>query len=159
MWIDVAGGQPLDIVELGEFAGIVRRRVGHEFLMRLLAKVAGIDEKQDAFGATKLEQTVNRCDGGENLAGTGGHVDKGARFVLCQRLLQASDGVDLALAQVACRQLRHLHSPAAQGVGLSCPVGKRLWLEEMKQLTGAGQGIGSVSEPDDLAGSLVKEAE
>ncbi len=100
MRVDGGRGQPLHVVELGEFARIVGRRVGHEFLMRLLAEVAGIDQKQDALGAAELEQAVDRGDGGKGFARAGGHVHQGAGLVLCQRLFQPGDGADLAIAQV-----------------------------------------------------------
>ena len=60
MRIDVAAGQALHVVQLGELAAIVRRRVRHELLMRLLAEVARIDQEQDAFGTAELEQAVDR---------------------------------------------------------------------------------------------------
>ena len=53
--------------------------IGHEFLLGLLAEVAGIDEEQDAFGVGVFEQAIDGGDGGEGLAGAGGHLDQGAR--------------------------------------------------------------------------------
>jgi len=40
--VDVGRGQALHVVQLGELAPVVGRRVGHELLMRLLAEIAGI---------------------------------------------------------------------------------------------------------------------
>ena len=90
--------------------------------MGLLAKVAGVDQKQDAPGAAELEQAIDRGDGGEGLAGAGGHVHQGAGFVQGKRLFQPGDGADLAVAQVPFRQRRHLLGQmAAQGVRLGEP--------------------------------------
>ena len=149
----------MDVVQLGELAAIVRWRVGHELLVRLLAQVAGVDQKQDAPGAAELEQAVDRGDGGESLAGAGGHVDQGAWLVPGQRFFQAGDGADLAVAQVALRQRRHLGEAAAQGVRLRGPFGQGFGLEEVEQLAGARHRIGAVGEEDDLAGAFVEEAE
>jgi hypothetical protein len=79
--VDAGRGQALHVVELGELAAIVGRRVGHELLVRLFAQVAGIDQKQDALGTAKLEQAVHRRDGGKRFARAGGHVHQGAGFV------------------------------------------------------------------------------
>ena len=159
MRIEAAGAEPLHVVQLGELAAVVGRRVGHEFLMRLLAEVAGVDEKQDAPGAAELEQAVDGGDRGEGLAGAGGHVDEGARLVLRQRLLQPGDGADLAVAQVALGQRRHLLEPTAQSVRVRSPVGQRLRTEEMEQLAGARRGIGAIGEIDDLPGAFVEKTQ
>jgi hypothetical protein len=112
--------QALHVVQLGELAAVVRRRVGHELLMRLLAEVARVDQEQDALGAAELEQAVHRGDGGEGLARAGGHVHQRARLVQGQRFFQPGDGADLAVAQVAGGQRGHvLGQAAAQGVGLA----------------------------------------
>ncbi|MBG6075794.1 hypothetical protein IWX85_001619 [Polaromonas sp. CG_9.11] len=79
--VDGAAGQPLHVVQLGEFSAIVGRAVGHERLVRLLAKVARIDQKQNPFGTAELEQAVHGRDGGEGLARAGGHVHQRARLV------------------------------------------------------------------------------
>jgi hypothetical protein len=107
MRVDAGRGQALHVVELGELAAIVGRRVGHEFLMGLLAEVAGIDQKQDALGAAELEQAIDRGDGGKGFARAGGHVHQGAGFVQRQRLFQPGDGADLAVAQVLLGQRGH----------------------------------------------------
>ena len=49
MRVNIGGGQALNVVQLGELAGVIRWRVGHEFLVRLLSQVACIDQKQDAL--------------------------------------------------------------------------------------------------------------
>ena len=69
MRVDGGRGQALDVVELGELARVVRRRVGHELLMRLFAQVAGIDQEQDALGAAKFEQAIDRGDRGRGVDG------------------------------------------------------------------------------------------
>ena len=110
-------GQALHVVQLGELAAVVGRRVGHELLVRLLAEVARIDQEQDALGAAELEQAVDRGDGGEGLAGAGGHVHQGAGLVQRQRFLQPGDGADLAVAQVCVRAAPAF---ARQGGGAGC---------------------------------------
>jgi hypothetical protein len=160
MRVDVGRGQPLHVVELGELAAVVRRRVGHELLMRLLAEVARVDQEQDALGAAELEQAVHRGDGGEGLAGAGGHVHQRARLVLRQRLFQPGDGADLAIAQIALGQRGHLLGQAAtQGVGLRQPFGASVsGLKKWKIRASAAPGR-VVGEADDLAGGFEQEAQ
>ncbi len=101
---NVARFEPVHAVELGEFAVIVVGQIGHELLLRLLAKVSGVDEKEDLAGAGVFEQPVDGGDGGEGLARAGGHLDEGARFVLPEGFLERGDGVELTLAQAIGRQ-------------------------------------------------------
>ncbi len=153
--VDAGAAETLHVVQLGELAAVIRRRVGHEFLMRLFAEVARIHQKQDAPGAAKLEQAIHGGDGGEGFARASGHVHQGAGLVLRQRLLQPGDGADLAIAQVAFGQDGHaLGQAAAQGVGLTQPCGERFWLEKMENFPRTWRGVGVVGEADDLAGSL-----
>ena len=104
--------------------------------MRLLAEVACIHQKQDAFGPAKFEQAIDRGDGGEGFAGAGGHMNQGAGLVQGQRLFQAGDGTYLAVTQVAHQERRHLLcQAAAQGVGLSQPGRQLFRLEEMENFS------------------------
>ena len=75
---DVGGSEAGDGVEFGELAVVVVGGVGEELLLGLLAEVAGVDEEEDAADAGVFEQAVDRRDGGEGLARTGGHLDEGA---------------------------------------------------------------------------------
>lgn len=52
---DVGGFQALDVVELGEFAVIVERDVGHHFLLGLFAEVLCVDQEEHALGVGVLE--------------------------------------------------------------------------------------------------------
>ena len=52
-----------------------------EFLQRLVAEVAAVDEEEHAARAGELDEAVDEVDGGEGLAAAGGHLDQGARFV------------------------------------------------------------------------------
>ena len=160
MGVEAARCQPLHVVELGELAGVVGRRVGHEFLMRLLAEVARVHQEEHALGAAELQQPVDGRDGGKRFARAGGHVDEGAGLVERQRGFKARDGVDLAAAQVGGGQRRHgLGQAAAQGAGLRLPFGQLGRLEEVEELARAGRGVGVVGEADDLAGGFEQEAQ
>ncbi len=160
MRVDVGRCQALHVVELGELARVVGRLVGHEFLVRLLAQVAGVHQKQNALGPAKFQQAVHRGDGGKGFARAGGHVHQGAGFVLRQRLLQPGDGAHLAVAQIFFWQGGHvLCQAAAQGVGLRQPCRQGLRLEEVKNFTRAWCGVGTVGKADDLAGGLEQKAQ
>ena len=98
MRVDGAAGEALHVVQLGKFATIVGRRVGHELLVRLFAQIAGIDQKQNTFGTAKFKQAVDRGDSGEGFARTGSHMYQSAGFVAGERLFQPRDGADLAVA-------------------------------------------------------------
>lgn len=87
--------------------------------MGLLAEISGVDEEQDALCPTKLEQAIDRGDGGESLSRTGGHVYEGEGLILGERVFESGDGADLAIAQVSCRQRGHLLGQATT---------QRLWL-------------------------------
>ena len=96
---DEGGFEALDVVELGELAVVVVRQVGHEFLLGLLAEVLRVDQEQDALGIGVLEQAIDGCDGGEGLAGAGGHLDERAGPVVLEGFFQIFDRRDLAVAQ------------------------------------------------------------
>ncbi len=87
--------QPLDDELFGELEVVVGRDVLLEFLERLVAEVAAVDEEEDATRAAELDEPVDEVDGGEGLAAAGGHLDQGARTVLGQRLFEIRNGGDL----------------------------------------------------------------
>ena len=159
MRVDAGRRQTLHVVKLGELAGIIGRCVGHEFLMRLLAEVAGIDQKQNALGATELEQTVHRGDGSKGFARTSRHVHQGAWLVHPQRFFQPCHSADLAIAQIPLWQGGHVLSQAAtQGFWLPYPTRQCFGLEKVEYLAGARRGVAVVGETDDLAGRFKQEA-
>lgn len=82
------------------FGGIIERHIGHHFLLSLLAKIFGIDQKQNALGIRIFEQAVNRGDRGVGFARAGCHLDQGARTTRLKRGFQIDDGGFLAIAQV-----------------------------------------------------------
>jgi hypothetical protein len=136
MGIDVAAGQALHVVQLRELTAVIRWRIRHELLVRLLAQVARINQKQDALRATELEQTIYGRDGCKCFARTRGHVNQCARTILGQRFFHAGDGRDLALAQVACGQRWHRFLEAAtQSVRLGKTFAQMLRSEEVENLT------------------------
>ena len=87
--------QALDDVLLGELEVVVGRGVLLEFLERLVAEVAAVDQEQHAPGAGELDEPVDEGDGGEGFARAGGHLDEGAGAVFLERLFEVVDGRDL----------------------------------------------------------------
>ncbi len=73
--------------------------------MCLFAEVAGIDQKQNALGTAGLEQAIHRGNSGEGFTRTRSHMHQDTQLISRQRLLQPDDGADLALTQIAFRQL------------------------------------------------------
>ena len=49
----------LDFVELGELAMVIGRAVALEFLFRLFAEIASIDQKEHAPRATEFDQPID----------------------------------------------------------------------------------------------------
>ena len=64
---------------VGELAAVVGGGELLEFVVGLAAEVAAVDEEEDALGTGELDEAVGLGDGGEGLAGAGGHLDEGAR--------------------------------------------------------------------------------
>ena len=87
--------QPLDGVQLGEPAVVVRGAEALELLLGLLAEVAPVDEEQHAARAGVADEAVDRRDGGDRLAGAGGHLDQRARMAAPERPLQVGHRLDL----------------------------------------------------------------
>ena len=104
---DVGGLQALDVVELGEFAVIVKRHIRHHFLLGLFAQVFGIHQKQDALGMGVFEQPVNGRNGGVGLASASGHLDERPGAVSLEGFFEVGDGGFLAIAQAKffCRKV------------------------------------------------------
>ena len=104
------------------FPVVVARHVGHELLVRLLAQVPGVDQKQDALGVGVLEEAVDRGDGGVGLAGAGRHLHEGPRVVPLERGFEAFDGDNLAPSQPRRIQVRKALKPCAQRPRLREPL-------------------------------------
>ena len=57
-----------------------------EFLQGLVGEIAAVHQEQDSSCAGELDQAIDEAYGGEGLAGTGGHLDQGARTIFLERL-------------------------------------------------------------------------
>ena len=101
-----------------------------EFLERLVAEVATIDEKEHPLGPAELNEPVDEVDGGEGLAAASGHLDQGARTVLGQRLFEIRNGGDLRGPEAGGDQRWQRPQTSAEGGRLICCQGcalKILW--------------------------------
>ncbi len=112
--VERVAGQALDDVFLGELEVVVGRDVLLEFLERLVAEVAAVDQEQHAPRAGELDQAVDEGNRGEGLARAGGHLDQGARAVFPQGVFEVVDGRDLRGPEAFLDQLWHV---AAGGRG------------------------------------------
>ena len=160
--VDVRRGEVLDVVEFGEEAAGVGRAVAVELVAGLLTEIRAVHEKEDAAGLGVFDEAIGEGAGGECFPRTGGHVDERARAVLGEGLLQAGDGLDLALAHAQRGERMsegHLRESGAQGVGLSSPFGERLGTMKGEDAAGAGSGIAFVAEESFDAGGFVEERE
>ena len=106
--------QPLDVVQLGEFAVVVAGQVGLEFLLGLFAQIPGVYKKEDAPGVSVFEQPVDRGDGGVGLARAGRHLNEGARAVVLEGFFQILDGINLARSETRGVQTRKRLKPPTE---------------------------------------------
>jgi hypothetical protein len=157
--IDAAGAEHLDVVEVGELAAVVGGGELLEFVDGLAAEVAAVDEEEDALRPGVLDEAVGLGDGGEGLAGTGGHLDECARAVGGEGFFKAGDGVDLALAERGGVQRGELAKAGAEGVGLLDEFKQVLGSVEGKDRPRAGVGVALVAEVGFDAGRLVGEGQ
>ncbi len=168
--IDLVGLEVLDVVELGEFPAVVRRRVLLELLERLPAQVGAVHEEEHPPGAAVLDQAIGRGDGGKRLAAPGGHLDEGAGAVLLERALEALDRPALDVPEARRQQLRQVLKPGAEGRGAAVqgmpgrelgrgpePLGQRLGPVEVEDRPAAGLGIEAVGEAGLDARALIEE--
>ena len=155
----MARGETGDGVKLGELAVVVRWRVSKKFLLGLLGQVAGVDEKEHAFGTGVFEEAVDRADRGEGFARAGGHLHEGTRFGSAKRRLQLRDGIDLALAESGRIKRRQISQTVPQGTARGEPFTQRLRTMKRKDLARAGLGVALVGEAGEHAGGFVKKRE
>ena len=153
--VDARAVQVLDDVGVGEAVGGARRVEVLKLLQRLVAEVVAVHQEQNAFGARLANQPPGERAGGEGLAGAGGELNQRPGPVLGQRSFKAGDGLDLAVAQTARVERRHLPQPGAQGVGLAQPVVQRLGAVKGEQPARARLGVAPVAEEGLGAGALV----
>ena len=73
--------------------------------------VAAVHQEEHPAGAAVLDQAVDRRDGGDRLAGTGGQLDQGPRPVALERVLPVGDGLDLIGVEAAGLHRRHGGDP------------------------------------------------
>ena len=105
--------QPLDVVSFAKLAMVVRRLEVGEFRLRLL-EVASIHEEQHATNSTGHDEPVALGHGRPRLARCGGHLQKCARSVVVQRLLELGDRLELVRIELAALESRHRAQPRAQ---------------------------------------------
>ncbi len=106
--------QALDVVQLGELAAVVGRRVLLELLQRLAPEVGAVDQEQHALHAAELDHAVDGGDRRPRLAAAGRHLDQRSRPVVGQRLLQVADRPRLHVPQVRVMERRHRPQRRAQ---------------------------------------------
>jgi hypothetical protein len=157
--IDAAGAEHLDIVEVGELAAVVGSGELLEFINCLTTEVAAIDEEENAPRSSVLDKAVGLGDRREGLAGTGGHLDEGARAVGGERSLKAADSVDLALAERGRVQRRELAKPGSEGGRLLDELQQVLRRVEANDRARAGIGVALVAEVGLDASALVREGQ
>lgn len=157
--IDAAGAEHLDVVEVGELAAVVGSGELLEFVDGLAAEVAAVDEEEDALGTGVLDEAVGLGDGGEGLAGAGGHLDEGARAVGGEGFFELRDGVDLALAERSGVQRGEMPKAGAEGIGLLDEFEQVLGRVEGEDGARAGVGVALVAEVGFDAGGLVGEGQ
>lgn len=157
--IDAAGPEHLDVVEAGELAAVVGGGELLEFVDGLATKVAAIDEEEDAPGTGVLDEAIGLGDRREGLAGTGGHLDEGARAVGGKRFLKAADGVDLALAERGRVQRGQLPETGSEGVRLLDELQQVLRGVKAKDRARPGIGVTLVAEVGLDASALVREGQ
>ena len=138
--------QALDIVGLGELAVGVGQVVLVELALGLFAKVVAVHNEQHAARIGVLDKAVGEGAGGVGLAGAGGHLDQRAGLILRERLLQAGDGFDLAIAHAGGDERRQLAQPGAQRVGFTQPFGEGFRLMEGEDIARARLRIARVAE-------------
>src|SRR5690606_19221581 len=81
------------------------------------------------------------------------------RLILRQGLLQALDGLDLAVTQTVRIQGRQLLQPRAKGFRLQQPLTKGLWTVECEHPARTRLRVAPVAEEGLLAGALVRKDE
>jgi hypothetical protein len=112
---DGVRGEPLDVVQLGEFPVVVGRAVALELLLGLLAEVRPVDQEQHAPRAPELDQPVGGGDRHDRLPRARRHLHQRAGPVPEQRVLQVDNGLQLVGEEE--RPLHRRHRPQARAEG------------------------------------------
>ena len=159
--IEAGGAEVADVVDFGEELACVGGGVGVELALGLGAEGVAVDEEEDAFEAGELEEAVDFGDGGEGLAGAGGHVDEGAGTGGGEGGFEAGDGFALAFPEGLCgaghegvERVRGEEGgeAAAEGVVGGLGAGEEflevLWRRKMEDRPCAGLGVAGVGELD-----------
>ena len=111
------------------------------------AEVVAVHQEQDALGAGVLDEPVAEVDGGEGLAGAGGHLDQGARARFGERFFETADRLDLAVAHCRSSDERRASAPAgARRVSGSRATPQRLRAVEGEDLARARMRVALVAE-------------
>jgi hypothetical protein len=145
--VELVGSEMLDVVELGELS----TRVGSDELVELTfglaTEIRAIYKKENAFGASVLDETINERARGVGLARAGGHLDKRTRTIRGEGFFKVLDRFRLATAHPLLRQRMrkgHCGKSPAESVRLSKPVAERFGAMEREDAAGAGLGVSPV---------------
>ena len=121
-----------------------------ELVLGLFAEIAAINQEEDAFGTSELEQAVGDIDGGEGLAGAGRHLDERTRVGAWQRTLPDCEWlVAWTFQSRASSRGGRLFRRCAKLARLRDPFRERLRPWKVEDLTAARRGIEAVGEVGD----------
>jgi hypothetical protein len=145
-FLDMAAGEKLDVVELGEELAGARRLEALKLVLGLGAEILAVDEEEDALGLGGGEEAHHQVAGGEGLAGAGRHLDKGAGIAALERRLQAVDRLDLATAQPGRVDRRQVEETPPQGRALLQALEEAGWAMEGDDVARARLGVAKIAE-------------
>ncbi len=123
--IDAVVAQVGNVVQLMEFAAVVGRAVGLEFLQRLAAQVAPVHQKQHPPGAALADQPIQRRDRRERFAAVGGHLNQHPPAAVAHARLQVFHRPDLGGPHARPVQRLRLAHAALERVACGDPLAQR----------------------------------
>ena len=144
--IDGVRGKALHVVEFGELAPVVRRRVLLKLFFGLLAQVGPVYQKQHPPGVGELDKPVAGRNGGIGLAATRCHLDQRPGAVFPERCLESLNRLDLTIPQSLLDQRRHRPETRPERLRLLAPRFQGLGPVEGKHTAGAGVRVALVPE-------------
>jgi hypothetical protein len=120
-------------------------------------QVVAVHQKENAFRPCELDEAVREGDGGERLAGAGGHLDEGAGPIVSEGQFQVADGLDLDTPEPRLVQRRQLPEPVADLFIQSDQSEKFFGTVEGEDIAAAGVLFQTVRELRDGAGGFIGE--
>src|SRR5205807_10439293 len=124
--IDRVRLEPLDGVERGQLARIIRRLEIGELVLGLLTEIAAVYEEENALGVGEFEQAIGYVDCGEGLARSCSHLDQRAPIGPAEGLVEITNRAGLNVPQPSLVECRELLEPRAELHWLRHPPGQRL---------------------------------